>query len=185
MADRNSTARESVDAQLRAFIVEFQPWLLGRARRICPNEADAQELVQRASERFLTSLSRLPRLPPKAKLEGWLIVTMTNDFNTRNRKRMSEKKGVLDPTLEGMTMGQPPELERLFSEAEEDVAFDAAMKELSPTLRATVEMHLKGKSYREISKSKRIPTGTVGKRLTDARKKLVSLLAPFISSREH
>ena len=185
MADRNSTASDRVEAQLRAFIVKFRPRLLAQAVRICSNKAEAEDLVQTASERFLRDIPRLRRIESRKQLEDWLIKTMANEFISRCRKRSAEKKGRLDPTLEEITLGRPAELKRLLSELEEALAVDAAMNELSPTLRSTMELRLKSKSYQEISLIQNIPVGRVGKRLSDAREKLMSMLGPLITSRKH
>lgn len=184
MADRTSTDRRSVDPQLESFIVEIRPWLHKQAFNICKDRVDAQDLVQEASARFLRSFSGQTRLPTVNELERWLIAIMARYFVDQCRKRKSEKQGAEDPTLERLTMAHPPDPKRL-SETIPDEDFDAAMKKLSPTLRTTIELRLSGKRYHEIAEAQQISVGAVGKRMSDARKKLLRMLAPFFSSGEH
>lgn len=173
-----------MDPQLESFIVEIRPWMHKQAFIISGDRADAEDLVQEASARFLKSFAELTRLPSVNELERWLITVMMRCFIDQCRKRKSAKQGAVDPTLEKLTVGQPSEPD-LLSDPIVDEVFDAAMKKLSPSLRTTIELRLKGKRYHEIAEAQRIPVGAVGKRLSDARKKLTRLVAPFLSSREH
>jgi RNA polymerase sigma-70 factor (ECF subfamily) len=173
-----------VDPQLESFIVEIRPWLYRQAFNICKDRADAEDLVQDASERFLESFASLARVPTDNELERWLITIVTNCFVDLCRKRKSEKHGALDPTLERLTVGQPPEPKRL-SDTISDEDFAASMRKLSPALRKTLELRLAGKRYHEIAEAEQIPIGAVGKRLSDARKKLLRMLAPLLGPGDH
>ncbi|MCY1018625.1 RNA polymerase sigma factor [Pyxidicoccus sp. MSG2] len=173
-----------MDPQLESFIVEIRPWLYRQAYNICRDRADAEDLVQEGSERFLKSFASLSRLPAENELERWLITAMANCFIDLCRKRKSEKQGAVDPTLERLTVGQPSDPPRL-SDTISDEDFAAVMKKLSPALRKTLELRLAGKRYHEIAEVERIPIGAVGKRLSDARKKLLRLLAPFLAPGDH
>jgi len=173
-----------VEPQLESFIVEIRPWLRRQALHICRNRADAEDLVQEASSRFLQSFASLATLPTVNDLERWLISIMQRCFIDQCRKRKSEKQGAMDPTLVRLTMGQQSEPKRL-SETIPDEAFDAAIEKLNPTLRTTIEMRLAGMRYHEIAEAQQIPIGAVGKRLSDARKKLLRMLTPFLGSGDH
>lgn len=173
-----------MDPQLESFIVEIRPWLHKQAFNICKDRVDAEDLVQEASARFLRAFAGLTRLPEVTHLERWLIATMAHCFVDQCRKRKSEKQGAVDPTLERLTVGQQSE-PKLLSDTISDEDFEAAMKKLSPALRTTIELRLAGKRYHEIAEVQRIPIGAVGKRLSDARKKLLRMLAPFLASGDH
>lgn len=173
-----------MDPQLESFIVEIRPWLHRQAFNICKDRTDAEDLVQDASERFLKALASLTRVPSDNELERWLLIIVANCFIDLCRKRKYEKQGALDPTLERLTVGQPPDPKRL-SDTISDEDFAAVMRKLSPALRKTLELRLAGKRYHEIAEAEQIPIGAVGKRLSDARKKLLRMLAPFLGPGGH
>lgn len=170
--------------ELKPFIVEIQPWLTKKARQLCKDRTDAEDLVQEASIRFLSSFAHAAELPPENQLERWLITTMLHYFFDLCRRRKAEKQGATDPTLEKMTVGQPSG-PKLLSDTISDEDFATAMTRLSPTLRRTFEMRAGGLSYEEISQAQGIPVGRVGKRLSDARKKLQQLLESLIGGGGH
>jgi RNA polymerase sigma factor (sigma-70 family) len=117
-------------------------------------------------------------------MEAWLITTMTNCFFDQCRKRRVEKQGAEDPALEKMTVGQQAEPKPIYdSVSDED--FTTVMKKLSPTLRATFELRAAGLRYHEIAQAQGIPIGVVGKRLSDARRKLLELLSPIVGIGDH
>ncbi|HVG63776.1 MAG TPA: RNA polymerase sigma factor, partial [Hyalangium sp.] len=173
-----------VDHQFEPFIVGIQPWLRKKALQFCKHETDAEDLVQEATARFLKAFAKVGALPQENLLEAWLITTMMNCFSDLCSKRKAEKQGVMDPTLERMTVGQQSE-PKLLSDTVSDEAFAAVMKKLSPALRTTCEMRAKGLRYHEIAQAQGISIGVVGKRLSDARKKLLRMLEPFIGPGDH
>jgi RNA polymerase sigma factor (sigma-70 family) len=184
MADRTSTTRRRVDYQFEPFILGIRPWLLNKAFAICRDRTDAEDLVQEATLRFLKSFASVRSMPSENLLEAWLITTITNCFFDQCRKRRVEKQGAEDPALENMTVGQPSDPKPLYdSISDED--FSAVMKRLSPTLRATFELRAAGLRYHEIAQAQGIPIGLVGKRLSDARRKLLEMLLPIVGSGDH
>jgi RNA polymerase sigma-70 factor, ECF subfamily len=185
MVDRTGTARRTVDHQLQLFIVGIQPWLRKKALNICKDATDAKDLVQEASARFLKTFEGATALPQENYIERWLIATMSNCFVDLCRKRKAEKQGAADPTLGRMTVGHPSEEPKLLSETISDEDFATVMRRLSPKLRATFEMRVAGHSYQDISQTLGIPIGRVGKRLSDARKKLLSMLEPILGGGGH
>ncbi|WP_158625074.1 RNA polymerase sigma factor [Corallococcus terminator] len=171
-----------MDPQVESFIGEIRPWLLRQALNICKDPTDSDDLVQEASERFLKAFAT--HALPREERERWLITIMANRFIDLCRKRKSEKQGIVDPTLERLTLGQPSDPTRL-SESISDETFAESMKRLSPALRDTLKLRLEGKRYHEIAETQRIPIGAVGKRLSDARQKLLRMLAPFLAPGDH
>jgi RNA polymerase sigma-70 factor (ECF subfamily) len=109
---------------------------------------------------------------------------MTNCFFDQCRKQRVEKQGAKDPVLENMTVAQQPDPKPL-SDNVSDEDFAAVMKKLSPTLRATFELRAAGLRYHEIAQAQGIPIGVVGKRLSDARRKLLEMLSPIAGSGDH
>jgi RNA polymerase sigma-70 factor (ECF subfamily) len=177
MIDRTSTVRRIVDPQLEPFILVMRPWLLNKAFSICRNRTDAEDLVQEATLRCIKSFSNVGTQPSQNLLEAWFITTMTHCFYDQCRRRQVEKQGAEDPTLERMTVGHESGPKPL-SDTISDEDFAAVMQKLSPTLRATFELRAAGLRYHEIAKTQGISTGLVGKRLHDAREKLLELLSP-------
>lgn len=177
-------ARRSVAPQIEPFILEIRPWLLNKAFSICRNRTDAEDLVQEATLRFLKAFTNVASLPSENLLEAWLITTMTNCFLDQCRKRQAEKQGAKDPVLEKVTVAQQPESKPFYDNIS-DEDFAAVMKKLSPTLRATFELRAAGLRYHEIAKAQGITTGLVGKRLADARRKLLEWLSPIAGSGDH
>jgi RNA polymerase sigma factor (sigma-70 family) len=184
MADRTSTARRTVDPQLELFILGIRPWLLNRAFNLCRDRADAEDLVQEATLRFLKSFSGVRSVPAENLLEAWLITTMTHCFFDQCRKRRVEKLGAVDPAMENMVVAQQSDPKPLYDTIS-DGDFSAVMKKLSPTLRATFELRAAGLRYHEIAKAQGIPIGLVGKRLSDARRKMLEMLLPIIGAGDH
>ncbi len=172
-----------MEHQLEPFIVRFRPWLLNKAVHLCRNRTDAEDLVQEAIARFLKAFSQVETLPPENECEAWLIITMTNCFKDQCRRQKVMQRGAEDPTLETLTMGQEPEPKGL-ADTISDEDFAKVMKKLSPTLRATFELRAAGLRYKDIAQAQNISVGVVGKRLSDARDKLMKLLAPFMGG-EH
>jgi RNA polymerase sigma-70 factor, ECF subfamily len=184
MIGQTLTARRSVDPQIEPFILEIRPWLLNKAFVICRDRTDAEDLVQEATLRFLKAFANVKSLPSENLLEAWLITTMTNCFLDQCRKRLAEKQGAKDPVLEKLTVAQQAEPKPLYDNIS-DEDFSAVMKKLSPTLRATFELRAAGLRYHEIAKAQGIPIGLVGKRLSDARRKLLEWLSPIAAAGDH
>ena len=181
MADQTNTARRTVPHHLEPFILVRRHWLLNKASSLCHNRADAEDLVQEATLRFLKAFTSMSSRPSENLLEAWLITTMTNCFFDQCRKRRVEKQGAQDPALENMTVAQQAEPKPLYDNIS-DEDFAAVMQKLSPTLRATFELRMAGLRYQEIARVQGIPIGVVAKRLSDARRKLLEMLSPLAGS---
>ncbi len=183
MADRYSTARRIVDHQLEPFILGVRPWLLNKAFALCRNRTNAEDLVQEATLRFLKSFAGVSSLPSENLLEAWLITTMTNCFFDQCRKQRVERQGAEDPALEN-TVAHASDPKPLYDNIS-DEDFAMVMQKLSPTLRATFELRAAGLRYHEIAQAQGIAIGVVGKRLSDARRKLLEMLSPMVGSGDH
>jgi RNA polymerase sigma-70 factor, ECF subfamily len=165
----------SVVSRLDAFLVEARPWLLARARGLCRDTTDAEDLVQEACLRFVRS-APVDKLDADEAREAWLIKTMTNCFYDLCRKRKAEKRGEGDPGLEKLSMAQPEEPKAPYEDVTDEM-FAEAMDKLSPKLRETFKLRAVGLKHREIAAKQGISMGLVAKRLHDAGKKLRKLLS--------
>jgi RNA polymerase sigma factor (sigma-70 family) len=150
--------------------------LLARARNLCRNADDAEDLVQETVFRFLLHQKAKAEPPDPRSCEAWMMTTLAHLFFGQCRKRKVQEAGAKEPSLNNELV-PPPDLSA-------EPAYDAltsgeiseALHMLSPKLRETFEMHASGKKYHEIARFFGIPVGTVGKRLADARAKLRELL---------
>lgn len=179
-----STPGRTVNHTLESFLADIQPWLRKKAFHFCGNEADAEDLVQDTFVRFLKAFAQAETLPPENELEAWLIAVMFRRFLDLCEKQKTEKRVAADPTLKRLTVEQPLEPKPL-SESTPDEAFKEAIEKLSPAQRTTVKLRAQGLSYQDISEAQGIPIGRVGKRLSDARKKLLRMLEPFLRAGGH
>jgi RNA polymerase sigma factor (sigma-70 family) len=156
-----------------------RPRLMAQAVRVCRNTSDAEDLVQETLLRFARAFGDVEPLPNSKLCEAWLVTTLTRLFYDQCRRRKAQSYGA---AALGMSVGAVVEQEpasRPVFEAITDEQFAQALHALSPRLRATIELHAAGKRYRDIARILDIPTGTVAKRLYDARARLYALLLPL------
>lgn len=183
--DAPCKADGALTSQLEALLARQRPFLLAQAYNLCRNAVDAEDLVQEVFVRFLAVFSRLSNLPEERTCAAWLVATLTHCFYDQLRRQRVRERGVEDPTLVGRVQGtsEPPAPE--VYERISDEQFKAAVQALSPKVRTALELHARGRKYREIAQELGIPAGTVAKRLHDARSRLRKLLEPYLLSGEH
>jgi RNA polymerase sigma-70 factor (ECF subfamily) len=157
------------------FAMQRRPLLLMRAKNVCRNPSDAEDLVQETMIRFIQSFGSVA-MPPEARLcEAWMMRVVNNLFIDQCRKRKVQELGAKEPSLNNELATQEPVGDSVFDEiTPEQIA--EALDNLSPKLRETFKLHLSGKKYHEIAELLSIPMGTVAKRMHDARAKLHELL---------
>lgn len=156
--------------------------ILGRlAARLCRSDADARDLVQDTFERALRAWDRLPE---DANVRAWLVTILNNLFLDRCRRARRA------PRVEGSgptRVLEVPSPEATAPEPWADVTGEevrAAVGELDGEFRRAYELHLAGRSYREIAGELGVPTSTVGTRLLRARLKLKRILLRQIGGAE-
>jgi RNA polymerase sigma-70 factor (ECF subfamily) len=145
---------------------EHEATLGAMARKLCGNDADADDLVQETYERALRSLDRYT---DRGNLRSWLAAILHNLFIDRCRKlRRSPRTEQIDrlelPSPEPVAA---PTWTRITP-----AQIAAALDEVSVEIRLVFELHSAGRSYNEIAAELRIPKNTVGTRLVRGRKKL-------------
>jgi RNA polymerase sigma-70 factor, ECF subfamily len=139
--------------------------LFATARRLCGNEADADDLVHDAYERALRGWDRYA---DRGNLKGWLLAIVHNLFIDRCRKARREAHEPID--LHEIAVPEPVAPPAWTDVTPEQVA--RAIAALADEFRQVYELHAKGHSYDEIAAALAIPKATVGTRLLRARKKL-------------
>jgi RNA polymerase sigma-70 factor (ECF subfamily) len=168
-----------------AFATQHRAWLLAKARNMCRNATDAEDLVQETLLRFIQTFEKLEALPPERTCAAWLVTTVTNLFYMQCRKQRVQAQGARDPLLSEEAV---VELEPAAPQSGDTLSqeqFAEALQKLSPKIRVTFELHAAGKKYQEIAQSLGVPVGTVAKRLYDARAKLREFLQSSFSSWVH
>lgn len=159
--------------------------LLARARNVCRDRSDAEDLVQETLVRFIQTFEKVVVPPDPRSCESWMMTTLINLFYGQCRKRKVQEENAKEPSLsnELVTPLEPSAGSVFDVVTSEHLA--KALPLLSPKLRETFVLHAEGKSYQEIAQAFGVPVGTVAKRLYDARAKLRELLQRFISPEVH
>lgn len=158
------------------FAMQRRPLLLMRAKNVCRNATDAEDLVQDTIVRFIQSFGSIGVPPEPRVCEAWLMRVLQNLFIDQCRKRKVQDLGAKEPSLSNEVAAPEPAADTVF-DAITPEQISEALDNLSPKLRETFKLHLSGKKYLEITEILGIPMGTVAKRMHDARHKLHKLLA--------
>jgi len=152
--------------------------MLRIAQNLCRNTGrDPEDLVHEALERALRQLERGASPDPLSL--GFISTVMTNRHIDLGRRKRAEEQalvaGAPEPSEESR-MPDPEQFEQWRGVSDE--RFLEAMAALRPRrVREAYELHAKGLRYKEISERLRMPEGTVGSDLSEARKQLRKLLA--------
>ncbi len=167
---------EGYQRQFEAFAQARRPVLVKLARRLCAGGGiDSEDLVQETLERAYRNFDRLVG-EPEAAVSVWLSKTLSNRFLDHCRRRRTEVMGV--PALRVVqnqeVSADPEPLERWKRVSPE--AFQGAISRLREPYRQVYELHRSGLRYRPISQQLRVPEGTVGRWLSEARQMLRELL---------
>jgi RNA polymerase sigma-70 factor, ECF subfamily len=161
-----------------AFAARHRDWLVVRARSVCRNPDDAEDLAQETLLRFIQAFDAREALPCPKACESWLITTLTRLLYDQSRVSRSQAHWAKDPSLNGEVQQAWESSARPVYDTLSDAQFAQALQALSPKLRTTFELHAAGQKYQDIGRSLGLSLGTVSKRLHDARAKLQKLLLP-------
>jgi RNA polymerase sigma-70 factor (ECF subfamily) len=150
---------------------EHEGLLIAIARRLCGNEADAEDLVHDTYERALRSWNASLG---EAHLRSWIVAILNHLFIDRCRR---ERRA---PRIEAINGHEVAAVEHSAPSAWSSVSDDqigAALATLDVELRRVYELRAGGRSYEQIAAELHIPEATVGTRLFRARKRLRAALA--------
>ena len=159
------------------------------ALRLTRNEKDAEDLVQ---DTYLRAFRFFHRFEPGTNIRAWLFRILKNQFLNRLQQDRPAAAGVdLDDLLSsGSDLGsafphmpaRSPEQEVMDSVTATEV--HDALASLPAEYRPVVMLALVDeKSYKDISRTLRIPMGTVMSRLHRGRKLLQSRLFDYVAHR--
>ena len=148
------------------------PSLSARARCLCRNQADAQDLVQ---ETLARALSHVDQFELGTNLRAWLHQILFNQFISRRRRSIRERAGLARLALEfrfehGDRSATPSQ--RISPRLE------TALEELPPKIGEVIrKVDIEELSYREVAEQMSIPIGTVMSRLFRGRRRLAEAVA--------
>lgn len=149
---------------------EHESLLTGLARRLCSNDADAEDLVHDTFERALRAWDRSAN---HADLRSWMVSILNHLFI--DRCRMARRRPLIE-TIEGLELSAPEPTPPPAWARISDQQVEAALASIDPGLRHTYELRVRGYSYEQIAAELNIPKGTVGTRLFRARRRLKAAL---------
>ncbi|MCE9668142.1 sigma-70 family RNA polymerase sigma factor [Myxococcus stipitatus] len=164
------------------FAQHFQPPLFRMLGKYCRGTgAEVEDIVHDVLLRALLRWGELCHLEESAQ-RAWLVRVAKNCYLDRYRRRRSE-----EDRLQALFRLQ----EGFDDDAVEDELWryvdvsdlHAVLPLLTPKVRVTFELYLQGLSYARISQQTSEPSGTVGARLTQARRMLRELLRETAESR--
>ncbi|MCP3102786.1 sigma-70 family RNA polymerase sigma factor [Myxococcus sp. K15C18031901] len=154
---------------------EHRPWLMRRARKLCGNAPDAEDLVQDAITRFLTQCQHARALPDPEQSGRLLTRILANAFNDLCRRRKVRDRNAEDPLLGERlhAVPRPPEPSHMDSVTPEQV--DDALRAFSPLDRKTYKLLSEGEDYEEIAIRCGGTPGAARTRVSKIRAKLRAL----------
>ena len=149
---------------------EHEALLSAIARRLCGNEADAEDLVHDTYERALRSWNGQLT---EAHLRSWIVSILNHLFIDRCRRaRRAPRTEAIDGLeVAALEQGAPPAWSSI-----SDHQISAALATLDADHRRVYELRACGRSYDQIAAELCIPSKTVGTRLFRARRKLKEAL---------
>jgi RNA polymerase sigma factor (sigma-70 family) len=160
-------AQARSDAAIAAFVAEHYDRLLGLARIVCRDTADAADAVQTGLEQAWRKRSTLR---DETLLRPWLDRIVAREALRISRKRGSWLGRLLSPHPD-VTWIEPRD--QRASEPQAYMALRAAFERLSPEQRAVVGLHLHlGYSVGETAAIVGAPLETVRSRLRAAKQRL-------------
>jgi RNA polymerase sigma-70 factor, ECF subfamily len=177
---------------IRAFEAEALdqlPALMGVARRLTRNQAEAEDLVQ---DTFVKALRARGQYQAGTNLKAWLLKILKNTFINRYHRANLERATLATPLADPMTDGwmshasmaamRDPEAMALKPQLEE--ALSRCIDDLPEEFRMVVLLaDAQGFSYKEVAETLGCPLGTVMSRLHRARRQLKSRLVHLARER--
>ena len=158
---------QGTDSGLRHALAELLPELRAFARFLSGSRVEADDLVQEALARTLTSLDGRSA---DVELRPWCLAVIRNIFHEQLRSRRREAARLQqdpDPSISPANQETPG--------AMRDLA--RALRTLPPLLReAVILVGAQGLSYEEAATVCSVPVGTMKARVSRARKQLAAAL---------
>jgi RNA polymerase sigma-70 factor, ECF subfamily len=157
--------------RLASDIVEHIPALKRRARTLCRNDFDADDLV---SDTLTRALAHAGQFECGTNLHAWLFRIQLHCFISGHRRKKRER--TVMARFANESQNAEPVTQRGGHELSNRVIL--AMAELPEPMQAVVELvDLCELSYREAAEELKVPVGTIMSRLFRGRNRLATQLA--------
>lgn len=167
-ADLVGAARRGSEAAFRQLALRHSPALRNFLRRVCRDHALADDIAQDA---LIRAWQRLDQLRDPAAFRSWLIGTGWRLASEARRSAHRRTRRESD-WVETHTQSLPEGLN-----AEDNMALETAMQELTPDQRACVSLCLAGGwSHGEAAVALDMPPGTIKSHIRRGRAKLLAAL---------
>lgn len=147
------------------------PSLNSRARCLCRNPTDAQDLVQETLTRGLTHVEQFE---PGTNLRAWLHQILFHSFVSRRRRSSRERAGLARFAFESVSQ----EIEHNEVSSRISPKLESALEALPAKIGEVIrKVDIEELSYREVAEQMSIPIGTVMSRLFRGRRRLAEAIA--------
>jgi RNA polymerase sigma-70 factor (ECF subfamily) len=181
LPDLAFAAREAPAARraFELFVAEHRGELAGRARKICRQHVDPDDLVQDTLERAWRGFSGLR---DGERSRAWLFTILHHTFIDRLRR---QKAAPVTTPVDEAQLASPAPAPRADWERLTPADLEAAMDRLPAEVRDIYRQHaLEGRDYVWLAETHRMPKNTVGTRLLRARRLLKEMLSKTLATRE-
>lgn len=171
MAAARSGDRRALDSLLRRHVDRIH----GLCRRMCGNDADADDATQEA---LIAVVRGIHRFDQRSAFATWIYRVATNACldELRRRRRRPSLRGDDSDGWRGTTVGLTPDVADTVVQR---LDIDAGLCRLSSELRAAVVLRdLCQLDYASIAEVLQIPPGTVRSRIARGRAQLADLMGP-------
>ena len=164
--------------ELDSVVSRYLPMFHKRAFRFLGNMADAEDAVQDA---LLSAYKHLGQFRGQAQLSTWLTTIVTNAARIKLRHRdrylsLDKEQGEDGLTFSERLPDSKPSPEELCSAAEARDQLVEGVRQLSPKLRRTLQLHfIDGLTTKETALVLGVPHGTVKAQLARSRAKLAQI----------
>lgn len=149
------------------------PGLSARARCLCRNPADAQDLVQ---ETLARALSHVDQFEIGSNLRAWLHQILFHQFVSRRRRWLRERASLARLALESKT--RDFDVDTSVARQRLSPRLESALEDLPPKIGEVIrKVDIEELSYREVAEQMSIPIGTVMSRLFRGRRRLAEAVA--------
>jgi RNA polymerase sigma factor (sigma-70 family) len=173
LTDLLRRCQDGQPSAVSALVTRFQPWALDLACAFVPDDGLAEDAVQEA---FVAALTRLGDLRDPVAFPGWFRQIIRTHASRITRKR---REVLLPAAPEPVGSFPSPSVALERGEIRELVR--KALAGLPPAGRETAKLfYLDEHSCGEVADLLQVPTGTVKRRLHDARKRLRGMLLGHI-----
>lgn len=149
------------------------PSLSARARCLCQNQADAQDLVQ---ETLARALSHVSQFELGTNLRAWLHQILFHLFVSRRRRMIRERTGLARFAAESQSSEHGGD--SISHQLTLSPQLESALHELPQKIGDVIrKVDIEELSYREVAEQMSIPIGTVMSRLFRGRRRLAEAVA--------